>query len=118
MPRFVIQIVALRQQIPITAQILVVHGLHRRLAGFGHALHRRAEQDRGAQSGIDVTVAEGLLQHLERGLAGTVDRRDPLDLPRLVQGRGDALYLLVLRREQMGAADDQVQIVSGGLPSK
>src|SRR5690606_5582567 len=83
------------------AQVFLVHGIHLWLSGFGHRLHSRAEDERRAESGVHVTIADALPKNRKSRLSGAMDRRDPLDLPGVMQHRSDAADLLVFRRQQM-----------------
>ena len=75
---------------------------------LGHDRNPWAERNGGAQAGVKVVIAEGLLEDRERGFARAMHRSNPVDFQCVMKRGGDAAGLVVLRRQQMQTADDQV----------
>src|SRR3989442_6144669 len=69
-------VITLRQERAVALEIVLIHGSGRVLTGFGNGARRGAEREARTQPGVEVVIAECLLERSKRRLAGAVARRD------------------------------------------
>src|SRR5476649_1441129 len=85
----VLKVIASGEQRSIAAQIAFVRDICGASIGFGARIRTHAQ--RRPQSGIEVTVAERLLQGSESRLAGAVAGSDVINFVGVMQGGGNFL---------------------------
>ena len=101
-------VITLRQERAVALEIVLIHGGGRALTGSGNGARLGAEREARTQPGVEVMIAERLLERGKRGLASAVARRDVRHFEGVAQGSNDLLDLFVLGYHEMEPAGDKM----------
>src|SRR5438445_11342288 len=101
-------VITLRQERAVALEIVLIHGNGCVLTGSGNGPRRGAECEARTQPGVEIVIAERLLERSKRGLAGAVARRDVRYFAGVAERGNDLLDLLVLGHHEVEPAGDKM----------